>query len=243
MHSKPVHLSTQGSFGCIKRWTHAVGHQPTVVKGSFLAACMVGAAPEAITNRSLERGPTGARSHEWTAIGAVKTQCRACDRASSTLREPRLQAIGRRPQSEPNDAAVSCERHRPEQTMLRRLVQHYAATYFAKAEAVAGADLPRVMKDKFDAFPACGSQTHGSVRLRRSDCVTTSSWTSVASGVGLTPHAAYSGWPRKRRREAAISDYATMRRRAATRPTRARPTRASEPGSGTVPACVTENTA
>jgi len=37
------------------------------------------------------------------------------------------------------DAPVHYERHRPEQTTLYRLVQQHAATFFAEAEAAAGA--------------------------------------------------------------------------------------------------------
>ena len=57
-----------------------------------------------------------------------------------------MQANGRQPQRAPDGAPVHYERHRPEQTMLYRLVQQHAATFFAQTEAAAGAvarsDLP-----------------------------------------------------------------------------------------------------
>ena len=54
--------------------------------------------------------------------------------------------------------------------MLYRLVQQNAATFFAQAEDAAGADLPRVVKDEFDAFLECGILAHGFLRLHCGDC-------------------------------------------------------------------------
>ena len=81
-----------------------------------------------------------------------------------------MQAIGRQPQRAPDGAPVHYERHRPEQTTLYRLVQQHTATFFAQAEAAAGADLPQFVKDEFDAFLECGILAHGFVRLRCGDC-------------------------------------------------------------------------
>ena len=78
-----------------------------------------------------------------------------------------MQATGRQPQRAPDGAPVHCERHRPEQTTLYRLVQQHAATFFAQAEA--GADLPQFVKDGFDASLECGhprERLHGTA-LRR----------------------------------------------------------------------------
>ena len=79
-----------------------------------------------------------------------------------------MQAIGQQPQCAPDGAPVHCERHRPEQTTLYRLVQQHGATFFAQAEAASGADLPQFVKDEFDAFLACGILAHGFLRL--GDC-------------------------------------------------------------------------
>jgi Transposase zinc-binding domain len=49
-------------------------------------------------------------------------------------------------------------------------VQQHAATFFAQAEAEAGADMPQFVKDEFDAFLECGILAHGFLRLRRGDC-------------------------------------------------------------------------
>ena len=54
--------------------------------------------------------------------------------------------------------------------MLYCLVQQHAATFFAQAEAAAGADLPQFVKDVFDAFLECGILAHGFLRLRCGDC-------------------------------------------------------------------------
>ena len=53
--------------------------------------------------------------------------------------------------------------------MLYRLVQQHAATFFAQAEAAAGADLPQFVKDEFDAFLECGILAHGFLRLHCGD--------------------------------------------------------------------------
>ena len=49
-------------------------------------------------------------------------------------------------------------------------MQQHAATFFAQAEAAAGADLPQFVKDEFDAFLECGILAHGFLRLRCGDC-------------------------------------------------------------------------
>ena len=83
-----------------------------------------------------------------------------------------MQAIGRQPRRVPDGAQFHYERHRPEQTTLYRLVQQHAATFFAEAEAAAGAgaDLPQFVRNEFDAFLECGILAHGFLRLRCGDC-------------------------------------------------------------------------
>lgn len=62
------------------------------------------------------------------------------------------------------------ERHRPEQTTLYRLVQQHAASFIAHTEASTDAELPRFIKDEFDAFLECGILAHGFLRLRCGEC-------------------------------------------------------------------------
>ena len=62
-----------------------------------------------------------------------------------------MQAVGRQPQRAPDGTPVHYERHRPEQTTLHRLVQQHAAGFIAHTEASTGAELPRFIKDEFDA--------------------------------------------------------------------------------------------
>jgi len=81
-----------------------------------------------------------------------------------------VQAIARQPQRAPDGASVHYERHRPEQTTLYRLVQQHAASFIAHTEASTGAELPRFIKDEFDAFLECGILAHGFLRLRCGDC-------------------------------------------------------------------------
>ena len=81
-----------------------------------------------------------------------------------------MQASGRQPQRAPDGARVQCERHRPEQTALYRLVQQHAATFIAQAKDATGADLPQFVKEEFNAFLECGILAHGFLRLRCGDC-------------------------------------------------------------------------
>ena len=81
-----------------------------------------------------------------------------------------MQAVGRQPQRAPDGAPLHYERHRPEQTTLYRLVQQHAASFIAHTEASTGSELPRFIKDEFDAFLECGILAHGFLRLRCGDC-------------------------------------------------------------------------
>jgi len=81
-----------------------------------------------------------------------------------------VQANGRPPQRAPDGAPVHYERHRPEQTTLYRLVLQHAASLIAHTEASTGAELPRFIKDEFDAFLECGILAHGFLRLRCGEC-------------------------------------------------------------------------
>ena len=81
-----------------------------------------------------------------------------------------MHATGRQPQRAPDGAPLHYERHRPEQTTLYRLVQQHAASFIAHTEASTGAELPRFVKDEFDAFLECGILAHGFLRLRCGEC-------------------------------------------------------------------------
>jgi hypothetical protein len=79
-------------------------------------------------------------------------------------------AVGRPPQRAPDGAPIHPERHRPEQTTLYRLVLQHAAGYIAHTEASTGAELPRFIRDEFDAFLECGILAHDLLRLRCGEC-------------------------------------------------------------------------
>jgi len=84
-----------------------------------------------------------------------------------------VQANGRQPsarQRAPDGAALHYERHGPEQTTLYRLVQQHAASFIANTEASAGSELPRFIKDEFDAVLDCGILAHSFLRLRCGEC-------------------------------------------------------------------------
>jgi hypothetical protein len=50
------------------------------------------------------------------------------------------------------------------------LVQQHAASFIAHTEASTGSELPRFIKDEFDAFLQCGILAHGFLRLRCGGC-------------------------------------------------------------------------
>lgn len=77
-----------------------------------------------------------------------------------------MRAIGRQPQRAPDGAPIHYERDRLEQTTLYRLVQRHAASFIAHTEADTGTELPRFIKDEFDAFLECCILAHGFLRLR-----------------------------------------------------------------------------
>jgi len=60
-------------------------------------------------------------------------------------------------------------RHRPEATLLYRLVeQHYPAFRALRSEA--GRPLPDYIEQEFDAYLKCGCLEEGFLRLRCEDC-------------------------------------------------------------------------
>ncbi len=61
------------------------------------------------------------------------------------------------------------ERRRPEQTPLYRLVREHYETFAAEVEQ-AGAVLPQLVKDEFDAYLDCGILAHGFLRLTCDGC-------------------------------------------------------------------------
>jgi hypothetical protein len=81
-----------------------------------------------------------------------------------------VRATAQQPHRARDGAPVHYERHRPEQTTLYRLVQQHAASFIAHTEASTGAELPRFIKDEFDAFLECGILAHGFLRLRCGEC-------------------------------------------------------------------------
>jgi Protein of unknown function (DUF3623)/Transposase zinc-binding domain len=81
-----------------------------------------------------------------------------------------VQAIGQQPQRAPDGARVHYEHHQPEQTALYCLVHQHAAGFIAHTGATTGAELPRLIKDEFDAFLECGILAHGFPRLRCGEC-------------------------------------------------------------------------
>ena len=64
---------------------------------------------------------------------------------------------------------VHCERHRPAQTTLYRLVQQHAATFFYQAEAASGADLLQFLRYTLEAYLNYGILASVFLRLRCGD--------------------------------------------------------------------------
>ncbi len=61
------------------------------------------------------------------------------------------------------------ERHRPEQTLLYRLVEQHYPTFKATLESQ-GQSLPLYIQQAFEAFLACGRLEYGFLRVRCEDC-------------------------------------------------------------------------
>ena len=78
--------------------------------------------------------------------------------------------MGQAAQLAPAGSSVHYERRRPEDTVLYRLVQEHAESFFAQVEAKSGASLPEFVKEEFDAFLECGMLAHGFLRLRCDQC-------------------------------------------------------------------------
>lgn len=68
---------------------------------------------------------------------------------------PHGSQVDRTSRSAPDGAPLHYERQRPEQTALYRLVQQRAACFIAHTWASTGSELPRLIKDEFDAFLEC----------------------------------------------------------------------------------------
>jgi Transposase zinc-binding domain len=60
-------------------------------------------------------------------------------------------------------------RHRPEATLLYRLVERYYPELVAARDA-AGRPLPKYVQDEFAAYLKCGRLEHGFLRVRCEDC-------------------------------------------------------------------------
>ena len=110
-----------------------------------------------------------------------------------------MQAIGWQPQRAPDGAPLDDERSRPEQTTMHRLVQQHMAVFVAQTEASTGAELPRFIKDKSDAFAECSILADGSLWLRCGQRGHEKLLRSAASAAGSTRHAVRGGCRRRQR--------------------------------------------
>ena len=61
-----------------------------------------------------------------------------------------MQTIGQQPQRAPDGVPIHCERHRPENSALYRLVPQHAAGFVAHTEASTGSELARFINDEFE---------------------------------------------------------------------------------------------
>ena len=65
--------------------------------------------------------------------------------------------------------ACSYERHRPEETLLYRILQEHWSGFLADVE-IGGGELPAFVLDEVDAYLRCGIPAHGFLRVRCNDC-------------------------------------------------------------------------
>ena len=78
--------------------------------------------------------------------------------------------LGRVSQSAARPLRARCTTSATDPTTLYRLVQQPAASFIAHTEASTGSELPRFIKEEFDAFLECGILAHGFLRLRCGQC-------------------------------------------------------------------------
>jgi hypothetical protein len=91
-----------------------------------------------------------------------------------------------RPRAPPFIDPLGYERHRPEATLLYRLVErHYPE--FASLREAAGRPLPQYVQEEFEAYPKCGRLEHGFLRVRCEDCHRSSSPSAVSAAAFVPP--------------------------------------------------------
>jgi ribosomal protein S27E len=69
----------------------------------------------------------------------------------------------------PGDGVVRYARHRPETTLLYRLVDEHYPT-FADRMAAQGTPLPEYVQREFEEYLQCGRLEHGFLRMRCESC-------------------------------------------------------------------------
>ena len=74
-----------------------------------------------------------------------------------------------RPRAPPFIDPPGYARHRPEATLLYRLVERHYPEFVAAREA-AGRSLPKYVREEFEAYLKCGRLEHGFLRVRCEDC-------------------------------------------------------------------------
>ncbi|GMQ83903.1 MAG: hypothetical protein BMS9Abin06_0649 [Gammaproteobacteria bacterium] len=71
--------------------------------------------------------------------------------------------------ADPGLGACRYQRHRPEQTLLYRIVEQYYPAFAAQL-AAQGAVLPEYVQREFEAYLKCGRLEHGFLRVRCDTC-------------------------------------------------------------------------
>ena len=74
-----------------------------------------------------------------------------------------------RPRAPPFIDPPGYARHRPEETLLNKLVERAYPEFVAAREA-AGRPLPNYVQEEFEAYLKCGRLEHGFLRVRCEDC-------------------------------------------------------------------------
>jgi hypothetical protein len=68
-----------------------------------------------------------------------------------------------------SQSGVQYARHRPEETLLYRIIEGYYPDFLAQIEAQ-GRTLPRFLRREFEEYLMCGRLEHGFLRVRCTDC-------------------------------------------------------------------------
>lgn len=74
------------------------------------------------------------------------------------------------PHASASPAQIHYERHRPETTVLYRILQENVESFYLQVDEETGHALPEFVTKEFDRYLACGILAHGFLRAKCDEC-------------------------------------------------------------------------